>query len=124
MNPAIRTEEVRPDPGLCLGVTPSAFEVFYMVDLAGKFSGNEVLIKRLEEAVPSFYEQAGQRLRAWVALPPKIKRGVPAGPRGDEGRDRIRVKEQGVGGQKSLDDKQVSIDTNGTRNPDNMDEEI
>ena len=59
-------------------VVPSKFEVFYMVDLAGRFAGNKVFIDELEAAVPRFYEQVGQRLRAWVAPPPKINRRDPA----------------------------------------------
>lgn len=55
-------------------VVPSAFEVFYLVDLAGRFAGNKVFIEELERAVPHFYEQIGQRLRAWVPPPPKISR--------------------------------------------------
>ena len=58
-------------------VVPSKFEVFYMVDLAGRFAGNKVFIDELEAAVPRFYEQVGQRLRAWVAPPPKINRRDP-----------------------------------------------
>ncbi|WP_133736928.1 hypothetical protein [Halospina denitrificans] len=58
-------------------VVPSRFEVFYMVDLAGRFAGNKVFIDELEAAVPRFYEQVGQRLRAWVAPPPKINRRDP-----------------------------------------------
>lgn len=65
---------------------PKAFEVLYIVDLAGKFSGNKVFIEALEQAVPHFYEQAGQRLRAWVAPPPRIRQSDPADT-GDEGRD-------------------------------------
>jgi len=51
---------------------PTAFEVFYMLDLAGRFSGSRVFIEELEKAVPHFYEQVGQFLRAWVAAPPKV----------------------------------------------------
>jgi hypothetical protein len=54
-------------------VVPNAFEVFYMVDLAGRFAGSKIFIDELERAVPRFYEQVGQRLRAWVASPPKIR---------------------------------------------------
>lgn len=53
---------------------PSAFKVFYLVDLAGRFSGNKVFIEALEKIVPHFYDQVGQRLRAWVPPPPKIHR--------------------------------------------------
>lgn len=65
-------------------VVPSRFEVFYMVDLAGRFSGNKVFIDELEAAVPHFYEQVGQRLRAWVAPPPKINRRDPVEKGDDE----------------------------------------
>ncbi|WP_431024363.1 hypothetical protein [Halomonas sp. H5] len=58
-------------------VVPSAFEVFYMADLAHRFSGSKVFIEELEKAVPHFYEQVGQRLRAWVAPPPKLHRRDP-----------------------------------------------
>jgi hypothetical protein len=53
---------------------PSSYEVFYTLDLAGKFQGNRVFIEQIEEAVPFFYEQVGQHLRAWVAPPPKVKK--------------------------------------------------
>ncbi|GGY07815.1 hypothetical protein GCM10007160_39030 [Litchfieldella qijiaojingensis] len=58
-------------------VVPSAFEVFYMADLAHRFSGNKIFIEELEKAVPHFYQQVGQRLRAWVAPPPKLQRRDP-----------------------------------------------
>lgn len=58
-------------------VVPNAFEVFYMVDLAGKFAGSKKFIEELEKAVPHFYKQAGERLRAWVPPAPKIKRSDP-----------------------------------------------
>ena len=57
---------------------PRAFEVLYVVDLAGSFSGSKKFIEALEQAVPHFYEQAGQRLRAWVAPPPRIRSADPA----------------------------------------------
>ena len=57
---------------------PTAFEIFYMIDLAGKFSGSKVFIERLEQAVPHFYEQVGQKLRPWVAPPPRIRQRDPA----------------------------------------------
>ncbi|WP_019568015.1 hypothetical protein [Thioalkalivibrio sp. ALMg13-2] len=66
-------------------VVPTGFEVFYMSDLAARFSGNNVFIEELERAVPHFYEQAGQRLRAWVPPPPTIRRGDPAAPASEDG---------------------------------------
>ncbi|WP_163558014.1 hypothetical protein [Halomonas sp. NO4] len=64
-------------------VVPSAFEVFYMADLAHRFAGNKVFIEELEKAVPHFYEQVGQRLRAWVAPPPKLHRRDPVEEKAD-----------------------------------------
>lgn len=68
-------------------VVPSAFEVFYMVDLAHRFTGNKVFIEELEKAVPHFYEQVGQRLRAWVAPPPKLQKRDPVENKSDDGAD-------------------------------------
>jgi len=73
-------------------VVPNAFEIFYMVDLAGRFSGNKVFIDELEQAVPYFYEQAGQRLRAWIASPPRIKHADPATSEVEE--ETVAAKEQ------------------------------
>nr|WP_298250706.1 hypothetical protein [uncultured Halomonas sp.] len=70
--------ELKQDPDLIeadnSSTPPSSFEVFYTLDLAGKFQGNRVFIEQLEEAVPFFYEKVGQHLRAWVAPPPKVKK--------------------------------------------------
>ncbi|MCC5854591.1 MAG: hypothetical protein JJU10_02780 [Idiomarina sp.] len=52
--------------------TATAFEVVYEVDLAGKFSGRKVFIDELEKAIPYFYKQVGERLKAWTPPPPKI----------------------------------------------------
>ncbi|TGG92799.1 hypothetical protein E4656_11755 [Natronospirillum operosum] len=54
-------------------VVPSTFEVYYLVDLAGRFAGSKKFIEELEKAVPTFYEQVGERLRAWVPPPPKLQ---------------------------------------------------
>lgn len=55
-------------------VVATGFDIFYLTDLAGRFSGNKVFIEELEAAVPHFYEQVGQYLKAWTPPPPKIKR--------------------------------------------------
>lgn len=55
-------------------VAATGFEIFYLTDLAGRFSGNKIFIEELEAAVPHFYEQIGQYLKAWTPPPPKIKR--------------------------------------------------
>ncbi|MAB25150.1 MULTISPECIES: hypothetical protein [Pseudomonas] len=62
---------------LSTNVVPSAFEVFYMADLGARFSGAKVFIEELEKAVPHFYQEVGQKLRAWVAPPPKLQKRDP-----------------------------------------------
>jgi hypothetical protein len=62
---------------LSTNVVPSAFEVFYMADLGARFSGSKVFIEELEKAVPHFYQEVGQRLRAWVAPAPKLQKHDP-----------------------------------------------
>lgn len=52
----------------------TTLEVVYEVDLAGKFTGRKVFVDELEKAVPHFYQEAGQWLKAWSAPPPKISR--------------------------------------------------
>lgn len=54
-------------------VAPTAFEIFYVKDLAGKFSGNKAFIDELEQAVPYFYEQIGQHLQSPPKKPPQMK---------------------------------------------------
>lgn len=68
--------EARANPA-CLesenkALTPVAFEVSMVRDMAGKFSGNKTFIEGIEEFVPLYYENVGQHLRAWVAAPPKV----------------------------------------------------
>jgi hypothetical protein len=52
--------------------TATSLEVVYELDLAGKFSGRKIFIEELEKAVPHFYHEAGQWLKAWSPAPPKI----------------------------------------------------
>ncbi|HET8802924.1 MAG TPA: hypothetical protein VFN01_17280 [Marinobacter sp.] len=54
--------------------TATTLEVVYEVDLAGKFSGRKVFVEELEKAVPHFYQEAGQLLKAWAPLPLKISK--------------------------------------------------
>lgn len=63
----------------------ATFEVVYEVDLAGKFSGRKVFVEELEKAVPHFYQEAGQWLKAWTPPPPKIpKAGSELKTQGEE----------------------------------------
>ncbi len=70
--------ELRENPALLetdnKSLSPTQFELLLIKDLAGKFSGPRTFIEQLEEAVPSFYEQVGQFLRAYVAPPPRVRR--------------------------------------------------
>lgn len=59
-------------------LVPTQFEVLLVRDLAGKFGGTKVFIEQLEEAVPYFYEQVGQHLRAYVAPPPPLRKADSA----------------------------------------------
>ncbi len=53
---------------------PSQLEVILVRDLAGKFIGSKTFIEQLEEAVPYFYDQVGQHLRAYVVPPPRLRK--------------------------------------------------
>ncbi|SOB78190.1 hypothetical protein SAMN04488490_4051 [Marinobacter sp. LV10R510-11A] len=78
--------DLRDSPELLESDTSNAaattLEIVYEVDVAGKFSGRKVFVEELEKAVPHFYQEAGQMLKAWAPQPPKIvksdseKRGV------------------------------------------------
>ncbi|MDC0661369.1 hypothetical protein [Marinobacter sp. SS21] len=62
----------------------TTFEVVYEIDLAAKFGGRKVFIEELEKAVPHFYQEAGQWLKAWTAPPPKIEKPEPIEPKQEE----------------------------------------
>lgn len=55
------------------GIVPRSFDVLLVRDMAGKFAGRGTFILGLEEAVPAFYEQVGQYLKAWQPRAPKMK---------------------------------------------------
>ena len=55
-----------------MNLVPQYFEVVMIRGLAGKFTGPRTFIEHLEAVVPSYYEQVGQQLRAWVPPPPKL----------------------------------------------------
>ena len=52
-------------------LAPRKFSVKLIHHAAGKFSGRRTFIEAIEECVPHFYREVGQRLRAWVPMPPK-----------------------------------------------------
>lgn len=73
---------LREDPALAeqSGKVVGSFEVVFARDLAGRFAQRRNFITDLEEAIPDFYEQVGQHLKAWQPQAPKIKedRAEPA----------------------------------------------
>lgn len=71
-------EKLRDNPALLeaenRSLAPTQFEVLLVRDLGAKFTGSRTFIEQLEQAVPHFYEQVGQHLRAYVVAPPRLKR--------------------------------------------------
>jgi hypothetical protein len=51
---------------------PTSFDISLIRDIGGKFSGAKTFIEQLEDAVPHFYSEVGERLRAYVAPPPRL----------------------------------------------------
>lgn len=51
----------------------TSFEVLYARDLGAKFAQRRNFITELEQAVPEFYEQVGQHLKAWQAQAPRVR---------------------------------------------------
>lgn len=62
------------------GMVASSFEVLLVKNLAGRFGQRRNFVSDLEAAVPEFYEQVGQHLRAWQPPAPKLRdeRAQPA----------------------------------------------
>lgn len=58
-------------------MTAQSFEIIMVQDLAGKFAGPKTFIEKVELAVPEYYEQIGQHLRAWIPTPPKLEKSDP-----------------------------------------------
>lgn len=54
---------------------PVALEVLRVSDLTGRFQGNKTIVDDLDSLFPAFYRDVGQDLRAWVAPPPKYRKG-------------------------------------------------
>lgn len=69
-----RLEELREEPTSVVSaspLSPKSFEVFYLSDNSRRFSGRSTFIEDLEQIVPEFYDNVGQRLERWVPKPPK-----------------------------------------------------
>ena len=69
-------ESVRENPDVLQtenrSLAPTSFEIRMVRDVGGRFSGAKTFIKELEETVPHFYKQVGQRLKRWQPTAPKI----------------------------------------------------
>jgi hypothetical protein len=63
----------RPEAAEENGKVATSFEVLYARDLGAKFAQRRNFIAELEQAIPEFYEQVGQHLKAWQPLAPKVK---------------------------------------------------
>lgn len=63
----------RPEEAEQNGKVVSSFEVLFARDLAGRFAQRRNFVVDLEQAIPDFYEQVGQHLKAWQPQAPKIK---------------------------------------------------
>ncbi|MCW5715658.1 MAG: hypothetical protein KIT43_14195 [Bauldia sp.] len=50
-----------------------AFEIILVRDLAARFAQRRNFIGELEAILPLFYEQVGQRLKAWQTPAPRLK---------------------------------------------------
>lgn len=87
-------------------LVPTQFEVLLIRDLAGKFGGTKLFIEQLEEAVPYFYEQVGQHLRAYVPPPPPLRKAETAAD-SDESLEEV-AEEARTAASKATDDTQIA----------------
>lgn len=77
-------------------LTPRQFEVLLINDIAGRFAGTRTFIELLEQAVPRFYEQVGQHLRAYVPPPPKPRLTDDQPPTRDAAKPANEMEPEGV----------------------------
>lgn len=56
-----------------VGKVVSSFEIVFARDLGTRFTQRKNFIVDIEKAIPDFYEQVGQHLKAWQPHAPKIK---------------------------------------------------
>ncbi|WP_265528646.1 hypothetical protein [Sphingomicrobium marinum] len=54
------------------GMQCVGFELVQIADMGSRFGSQRPFIETLEMVVPKFYDEIGQGLRAWQALPPKV----------------------------------------------------
>jgi len=63
----------RPETAEEHGKVATSFEVLFARDLGARYAQRKNFIVDLEQAVPDFYEQVGQHLKAWQPQAPKVK---------------------------------------------------
>lgn len=67
-------KKLRENPELleppAINLAPRKFSIRFIHNAGGKFSGRRTFIEAVEECVPYFYREVGQRLRAWVPTSP------------------------------------------------------
>ncbi len=72
--------ELSQDPGLAdvqaNGKNLQSFHIFYAKRIGARFTQRSKFITELENIVPEFYREIGQRLSAWRPKPPKIREDV------------------------------------------------
>jgi hypothetical protein len=74
---------------------PNGFTLVLVRDLGVRFAGRRTFIEDMEAAVPQFYQEIGQNLRAWQPPAPKLREqsnaGEADGEEGDIGQSAIPV---------------------------------
>jgi len=77
------------------GKVVTSFEVLYVRDLAGQFGRRKSFIVELEKAVPEFYAQVGEKLKAWQAPAPKMVGSMSSPHADDLDEEEIRLNPSG-----------------------------
>ena len=69
--------QLRAEPKLIIkdnpGLMPKEFEFVRVIDLAGNFRGASKFVECVVPAVPNFYKEIGQHLKAWLPSAPKVE---------------------------------------------------
>jgi hypothetical protein len=63
----------RPETAEEDGKVVTSFEVLFARDIGARYAQRKNFIVELEQAIPEFYEQVGQHLKAWQPQAPKVK---------------------------------------------------
>lgn len=78
MDTSALVSALREDPNIIVGDNasrvPNWLKVSLVRDMAGKFSGAKTFVETTEAVISDFYQQVGERLKAWVPAPPKLQK--------------------------------------------------